>query len=290
MFMSHFCQMAGHNMLFKPPPRPRTTDWTAGHSNRFARSIEGFDVHCQLVTPFDRPTSINAYCVATDGANGILLASHGNAEDVSSFHSYAQYLADRLDMPVLTYDYPGYGFTSGHACATDENMFSACNAALSFIVDSLKHDIRDVIVFGKSIGTVPSVQLASQPHMAQIAGLILVSPLASAARCLITPTYSSYLPQSLLTSMDLLFGPSVHRIKDISCLLLVVHGTEDKIVPASNAHELLHSSPIGSYYPPLFVEAGHNDIESQYNGIFFDTLQNFITTCRDKQRAQSHYD
>ena len=287
--LSQLCQMAGHNMLFKPPPRPRSTDWTAKPNNRFVRTIDGFDVHCQLVLPFDRPTVIDQYCAATDGVNGIMLASHGNTEDLSTFHSYAQYLADRLDMPVLAYDYPGYGYSSGHACTTDENMFTACEAALGFILDNLQHKISDVIVFGKSIGTVPSVQLASQPFMAQTGGLILVSPLASGARCLITPKYSGYMPHGLLNSMDLLFGPSVHRIKDICCLLCVIHGTEDTIVPVSNAHELISSCPVGAFYPPLFVKAGHNDIESKHNGIFFDTLQHFIATCRDKQRVKSEY-
>ena len=78
--LSELCQMAGHSMLFKPPPRPRSTDWTAKPNNRFVRTIDGFDVHCQLVLPFDRPTGIDQYCAATDGTNGIILASHGNAD------------------------------------------------------------------------------------------------------------------------------------------------------------------------------------------------------------------
>ena len=73
------------------------------------------------------------------------------------------------------------------------------------------------------------------------------------------------------------------------CVSACLCGTEDKVVPVSNAHQLMANCPTGSYYPPLFVEAGHNDIESKHNGIFFDTLQHFIVTCRDKQRARSEY-
>lgn len=286
--LGHICQTLAANVfkLFNPPPRPKATSWTPGPNKRFVRTIDGYDIHCNLITPFDRPTSIDTYSATHDGANGILLASHGNSEDLRTFHSYAQMLADRLDMPVLVYDYPGYGFSSGDACTTDDNMFAACEAAVHFIVDTLRHRTEDIVIFGKSIGTVPSVQLATQSYMSQCSGLILVSPLASGARCLVTPKYSKYLSTNFMNSMDLVFGPSLHRIHDISCLLCVVHGTEDTIVPISNAHQLMEQCPAASYYPPLYVEAGHNDIESRHTDVFFKTLTHFVSTCREKQQKR----
>ena len=76
----------------------------------------------------------------------------------------AMWLADRCQMSVVVYDYPGYGFSSGDLCTTDANMFTACEAALRFITDILKHPAEDITVLGKSIGTVPAVQLAAQPR------------------------------------------------------------------------------------------------------------------------------
>jgi hypothetical protein len=38
------------------------------------------------------------------------------------------------------------------------------------------------------------------------------------------------------------------------------------------------SSP-DTYYPPLFVEAGHNDIECKFASVFVDTLKAFVDKC-----------
>ena len=286
MSFNHMCQMMAHRYIFKPPKRPQPQDHRKEANERFVRSIDGDDIHCQLVLPFDCPSTIETY---ERNRNGVILASHGNADDVASFHSYAQFLADRCQMSVVVYDYPGYGFSSGGLCTTDANMFTACEAALRFVMDTLKHPVEDITVLGKSIGTVPAVQLASQPYMAQCNGLVLISPLASGARCMIDASYYQHIPAAIMTSLDLIFGPSVHRISEVQTLVFVTHGQNDTVVPISNAHALLAHCATSSYYPPLFVEAGHNDIESKFTGLFASSLVDFIAAARDRQRARSDY-
>jgi hypothetical protein len=56
----------------------------------------------------------------------------------------------------------------------------------------------------------------------------------------------------------------------------MVHGSIDDIVSIDNAHALMAASLPSTYYPPLFVEAGHNDIECKFSSLFLDTLQTFV--------------
>ena len=286
MSFNYMCQMLAHQYIFKPPKRSPLARYRKSANERFVRSIDGDDIHCQLVVSFDSPSTIETY---ERNPNGVILTSHGNADDIASFHSYAQFLADRCQMSVVVYDYPGYGFSSGDLCTTDANMFTACEAALRFVTETLKHPVEDITVLGKSIGTVPAVQLAAQPHMAQCNGLVLISPLASGARCMISESFLKHIPTAIMTSLDLIFGPSVHRISDVQTLVFVTHGQQDTIIPISNAHDLLAHCATSSYYPPLFVEAGHNDLEGRFTGLFANSLADFIAAARDRQRARSDY-
>ena len=126
--------------------------------------------------------------------------------------------------------------------------------------------------------------------MAGAAGLILISPIASGIRCI---KQSEYLPEYVLTRMDLLFAPSIHRIDNVQSLILIIHGMNDQLVPVKNAEELMARANTATFYPPLFVEAGHNDIESIFKNLFISTLLDFTQSCLDKQYfidAESPYD
>ena len=58
--------------------------------------------------------------------------------------------------------------------------------------------------------------------------------------------------------------------------VLVVHGLDDATVPVDNARDVLRALPAASYYPPLLVRAGHNDIEARHAALFLMTLANFV--------------
>jgi fermentation-respiration switch protein FrsA (DUF1100 family) len=59
-----------------------------------------------------------------------------------------------------------------------------------------------------------------------------------------------------------------------------VHGTLDKVVEHSNSEDLFAASL--SDFPPLFVDAGHNDIESKFLNLFLSSMQEFIVFCTKK--------
>jgi abhydrolase domain-containing protein 17 len=53
-----------------------------------------------------------------------------------------------------------------------------------------------------------------------------------------------------------------NRIGNISCPLLVIHGTRDEIVPFWNGESLFFAAPVKWRARPMWIDgAGHNNIE-----------------------------
>ena len=287
MMISEFVQSALYNVLFQPPKRKPLSEIPKHDHDAMLNAIDGETIHTRVIFPEQsRPTT---ECYSTHNGQ-IMIMCHGNADDITSFSSYAQFIADHINSNVIIFDYPGYGFSSGDHNTTDTKMFLAVSAVLRYVTENLQHPIKTITVYGKSIGSVPAIQLMSQPYMAGAAGLILISPIASGIRCI---KQSEYLPEYVLTRMDLLFAPSIHRIDNVQSLILIIHGMNDQLVPVKNAEELMARANTATFYPPLFVEAGHNDIESIFKNLFISTLLDFTQSCLDKQYfidAESPYD
>lgn len=284
--MNGLVRASCRGMMFHPPRRPSQALFREDERNVLARSFSGELIHCQLTYPWNKPTSLRNY----DSSGNALLFMHGNADDVASSQSYCQWLANELDVNVVSFDYPGYGFSSGAHNCSEEGMLEAAEVALELLTNKLGCDMSKVLILGKSIGSFPAVSLAARSCCARIRGLVLVSPMASAARCILD---TSFVPGFLMHRLDSLALNNLAHIGKVQCLVLYVHGTEDKLVPSENSETLKQATDYHSQHPALFVKAGHNDIESRHTSVFLSTLRNFVATCstdlRDKNGA-SPYD
>ena len=147
--------------------------------------------------------------------------------------------------------------------------------------------MRTSLVFGKSLGSICAIHLASQAYALDLLGLILISPLASGARCVIS---EKTMPSAMLIRLDQVFAPNLVRISEVECPILVVHGTNDTLVPVENADALLATAKARTYYPPLFVAAGHNDIEATFKNVLIAYIQELTQFCLDRVQAHSGYE
>ena len=116
-----------------------------------------------------------------------LLFSHGNAVDLGQMSSFYVGLGKRLKCNVFAYDYSGYGASTGSP--GEANVYADAEAAWSVMTNELHIDPSRIIIYGQSIGTVASIDLATR-H--QCAGVILHSPLLSGMRVAFPNTQRSY--------------------------------------------------------------------------------------------------
>ena len=200
----------------------------------------------------------------------LFIFSHGNADDLQTCAEYTQWLADTFDVNVLCYDYKGYG-NSEAGTTTEASMHEAIEAVYALAVTRMDVPTRRIILFGKSVGTGPTVFLASQGF--QSGGVVLVSPLASGARTLCD---TSKVPRVVMSAVDRLFMPSVQLISKVTVPVCIIHGTEDTLIHVDNARDLHARCGWQSQYPALYVRAGRNDIESRRKEEFVQHIRAFL--------------
>jgi len=173
-----------------------------------------------------------------------ILYSHGNAEDLAqSSLLYEGFHA--LGLGVFAYDYPGYGLSTG---TPNED---SCQRAIQSSWNHLKNigvPASSIVVVGRSVGSGPSVWLASREKPSS---LILISP------------FKSVFTTAFPTPFPLFPGdrfPNLKRIRKINTPLLVIHGENDEVIPFSHGKKLFEASPASTKeFLPIPI-AGHNDL------------------------------
>ncbi|XP_012720240.1 alpha/beta hydrolase domain-containing protein 17A [Fundulus heteroclitus] len=199
------------------------------------------------------------YVRCSPNARFTVLFSHGNAVDLGQMSSFYLGLGTRINCNIFSYDYSGYGVSTGKP--TEKNLYADIDAAWHALRTRYCIVPENIILYGQSIGTVPTVDLASRYECAAV---VLHSPLTSGMRVAFPETKKTYCFDAF---------PNIEKVSKITSPVLIIHGTEDEVIDFSHGLALYERCP--KAVEPLWVEgAGHNDIElySQY----LDRLRHFI--------------
>jgi hypothetical protein len=126
-------------------------------------------------------------------------------------------------------DYRGYGGSEGSP--SEEGLYRDAEAGAAWLADQ---GVGPLVYVGESLGTAVAVELARRrPPQA----LVLQSPFTSLAD--VGRFHYSYLPVRLMLRdrFDV-----VGKIAEIDCPVLVIHGTNDSIVPTSMGRRVFESA------------------------------------------------
>ncbi|KFB45949.1 hypothetical protein ZHAS_00013915 [Anopheles sinensis] len=213
----------------------------------YARSSRGNRIACLFVK-----------CSAN--ARFTLLFSHGNAVDLGQMTTFFIGLGQRINCNIFSYDYSGYGQSTGKP--TEKNLYADIDAAWHALRTRFGISPENIILYGQSIGTVPTVDLASRY---EVGAVILHSPLMSGMRVAFPATKRTWFFDAF---------PSIDKVPKVTSPVLVIHGTEDEVIDFSHGMTIYEKCPRA--VEPLWVEgAGHNDVEmySQY----LERLKQFVS-------------
>jgi hypothetical protein len=111
----------------------------------------------------------------------IILAFHGNAEDLSLSAPFFSAVRNYLEISVLIVEYPGYGVYD-NGCASAETIESDAEYIFKYLILKLRYRESDVLIFGRSIGSGPATYLASKFSPACLALMSPFTSLKEAAR------------------------------------------------------------------------------------------------------------
>ena len=193
-----------------------------------------------------------------EDSGALLIYSHGNGEDIGELRPFLKSFTEQ-GISVLAYDYPGYGQSSGQA--SEAGCYAAIEAVYRHATTELGFSSKQIILYGSSLGSGPSVWLATREA---VGGLILKGAFTSTFRVL---TRIKMLPWDRFDNLK--------RLPDVDCPVLLIHGVEDLTVPFS--HALKNWAVISAPKQKLFVdEAGHNGIIEQAGQAYWDQVIPFI--------------
>ncbi|XP_022669267.1 protein ABHD17B-like [Varroa jacobsoni] len=222
-----------------------------------AREMEAIEVFYTRTSRGNRVACMLVRC--SPNARFTILFSHGNAIDLGQMSSFYLGLGTRINCNIFSYDYSGYGVSTGKP--SEKNLYADIDAAWQALRTRYGISPENIILYGQSIGTVPTVDLASRY---EVGAVVLHSPLMSGMRVAFPQTKRTWFFDAF---------PSIDKIPKISSPVLVIHGTEDELIDFSHGLAIYEKCP--RPVEPLWVEgAGHNDVElySQY----LERLKRFI--------------
>jgi len=238
------------------------------YSCQFIRSVAGDKLALLCVSPagcnmsMHKPYSDNRH---------VVLYSHGNATDLGECKDMCEMLANMLNAHIVVYDYPNYGNSSKASMC--ESTLNASIEAVYSRFQEIEIPPSKIILMGQSLGSVPTLHLASKRSVGYSA-VILISPLATAFRAVMSDTY---VPSFVSARLDGLLFDNLKAIESIRAPVAIVHGFDDDVVDIACA-QLLHSRiPARFSHAPLYIAAAHNDIyrEETVNSVT-DYLQEFV--------------
>ncbi|KHG01281.1 Abhydrolase domain-containing protein [Gossypium arboreum] len=176
------------------------------------------------------------------------------------------------------YDYSGYGQSTGKP--TECNTYADIDAAYTCLKERYGVKDEDLILYGQSVGSGPTVDLASR--LPNLRGVVLHSPILSGMRVLY-PVKRTY-----WFDIYKVFPPSfqnIDKIGAVNCQVLVIHGTADEVVHHSHGKQLWELCK--NKYDPLWVNGGgHCNLEIYPE--FIRHLKKFVLSLNKSKAAAAN--
>ncbi len=201
---------------------------------------------------------INAVFLEHPHPKCTLLFSHGNAEDLGNVVPFMEQFRER-GYSVLMYDYRGYGSSEGRASTVHAKQ--DVEAAYHWLVEEKKIAPDTIVSQGRSLGGGVAVWLAAR-H--KVGGVITEISFASAFRVK---------TRWKLTPLDRF--DSLKSIRRVGCPVLVVHGTDDPVIPFWHGKKVFDAALEPKRH--FWIKDGrHNDYVYIEEQAYFDTVDRFV--------------
>lgn len=200
---------------------------------------------------------ISAVYLPNPQAKFTILYSHGNAEDLGDIQFVLDELRN-LGFAVFAYDYRGYGTSQGKP--TEATTYKDIDAAYNYLTQKLGVIPEKIILYGRSVGGGPSVDLASRKP---VAGLILENTFVSTFR---VATQITILPFDKFNN--------IAKIRRVRSPILIMYGKADRVIPFWHGEKLFATA--NEPKRVLVIDnGGHDDFREVASKKYDRALQEF---------------
>jgi uncharacterized protein len=216
-----------------------------------------------LMVPVDTDVDIQGqvYLAAPEAPN--ILFFHGNGEIAADYQEIAPFYTNRM-INFTIVDYRGYGRSTGIPSVS--SMMKDSHTIFIYFINWLREKklTGKVIVMGRSLGSVPALEIA-HCHQADLDGLIIESGFA----------YASPLLRLMGVDMEELGLKEEQGFRNAEKILgfqkptLVIHGQYDHIIALQEGELLFHAC--GAKEKRFLRIAGAN-----HNNVFFAGMTDYM--------------
>ena len=208
--------------------------------------------------------TLNGWFVPSDDTAATILYFHGNAGNISNrLETIRQFHG--MGFNTLIIDYRGYGRSEGSP--DEEGTYRDAEAAWSYLVGTRGLAPGSIIILGRSLGGAVAAYLGTQVHPRAV---ILESTFTS------IPDRGAelypYFPTRLLARIEY---NSLDRMQSLNSPVLIVHSTEDEIVPFSHGQKLFEAAREPKEF--LRISGGHNDGNFSFRDVYERGILTFLS-------------
>ncbi|GET86844.1 serine peptidase, putative [Leishmania tarentolae] len=242
-------------------PRPKIATYdTSTHPNKL--------VHIPLVDPHrhvENGAFTYGYLLINPKATHVFLYAHPNAVDIGVAYKELRYVSKEASISVLLFEYSGYGLT--HTPITEASIHQDTLSAYLFLRRYVGVPANRVIFCGRSLGASPAAFLAALlPPTQRPCLLILQCPFTALSECINEFSQNAV---SIANFLGYNWFRTIDIIADVSCPVVLHHGTHDTIVRIDHSYTLKR---VRDTAPKPCVTYVYQEDGKGHNNLSFATL------------------
>ena len=157
--------------------------------------------------------------------NKFLIIFHGNNEDIFEMEMAAGIIREELKMNVIVVEYPGYSIYFSQR--NPEIILEDTTIVYDFIKEKFNVNDEDIFIYGRSIGSAPSIYLASKRKAKALFVVSGFSTLKEVGKGL----YVGWALEDIFKNIE--------YISKISIPILFIHGKKDSLINWEQSYQLL---------------------------------------------------
>lgn len=197
-----------------------------------------------------------------DWTKGAILFCHGNGGNLSERVEFIQEWQRQMRLPVLIFDYPGFGHSQGKP--SEQGCYKSADAAYNWLTQTKRVPPEKIVLFGESLGSGVVIDLAlRQPHRA----VVLMSAFTSVPD--VAQAYFPFLPGRWLVRTQF---NNLEKIGSCPRPIFIAHCECDGIIPCSQARQLFNRAKEPKQFHSL---AGEYHI-NYFSADFYAAVRQFL--------------
>ncbi len=192
---------------------------------------------------------LNAIHFKCQDPEGVILYFHGNAGNLARWGEITQSFT-MFNYDVVVMDYRSYGKSKGRLSETA--LYDDGQLFYDYVSGQYREE--EIVLYGRSLGTGIATRLAAHNNPGKI---ILETPYYSLID--IGQKKFPYLPVKWLLKYEF---NSYEYVQNISCPIVVFHGSNDEVIPLESGKKLFESIPNTDKEFYLIPGGRHNNLAS----------------------------